>query len=675
MRPAFFRRIASRWLPVVLVILSAVPGFAEVLPYGLKIEKVLDTSAEMGDIAQSPRGELWLLERTTGTIRVMTSGLETASLTLPVMSSCESGLLDVAFDPGYSNNGRAYVYYVDPTGKARVDQLTLNGLGLQANGLVLDLGTTSGGCRPGGGLALGGDGKLYVSVGDLEISSDGQNDASLAGKVLRAELDGTVPNDNASGTLLWAKGFRNGMDLHIDDTGQVYLADLGTGGVWDELNLVEEGGNYGWDLVNGNSGGVYDDPLATELSTPTPDGLTGLTAELGGQHAGGLAFTCAGAAQEIRKADLNVGGDAVDAIESFYDADADVDSTPDAACPTGFDALSSGSDGWLYGANSGANPGVWRIWNDTPGPREVSGPGSPIPMRLKKVGGDIEFAFEDLGTLDAYRPVRHGGQHVRPYQVWEGTLPVAGSYDHTSLVTVSGAPNGPRRRTALVTPSAGDRYYLITAQGDNLEGTSGKASDGSERMVDADYCTTLGYGINVNQCIKPWTNPTNGEELRLRDYNPNSPFYLQFLNVSDFRGKVVRIDYSAINCPPCQAQADVLHLVADPYRDRDLMMISVMNLQFQTLTPIPPANCASLIATWAATHGDNSPIVCDTDKDGNGLGDVIWQNWHQAGCGGVPQNMYIDQGGSIYQFVCGGEVSAASITSKIINEINPETCE
>jgi len=651
---------------VLLLTFCIFPGFAEVLPYWQKIEKVFDTTAEMGDIAQSPTGEFWLLERTTGIVRVMSSGVETASLTLSVMSTCESGLLDIAFHPDHASNGRAFIYYVDATGKARIDQLTRDSVGLHVGGLVLDLGTTVGGCRPGGGLAIGGDGKLYVSVGDLENSSDGQNDVSLAGKVLRAELDGTIPGDNVSGTLLWAKGFRNGMDLYLNDAGQVYVADLGGVGDSDEINHVEEGGNYGWDITSGDSAGAFDDPLISHDPLVTPEGLV--------EHDGGLAYTCLNATEEIRMATLNGSGDALDSVGSFYDADGDVDGTPDAACPDGFNAVASGNDGALYASNSGANPGVWRVWDDQPGPREVSGPGSPIPMTVTKAGSDIQIAFEDLGSLDAYRPARHLGQHVRPYQVWEGTLPINGNYNHTSLDTVSGSSDGPRRRTTNVTPGNGDRYYLMTAQGDNLEGTSGHASDGTERPGAKDYCD-INYGINVNKCIERWYDHSTGGELKLRDYNPRSPFYLQEITLSDFRGKVVRIDYSAINCPPCQAQADVLHLVADPYRDRDLMMISVMNFNFTNLAPIPPAACAGQIALWAETHQDNSPIVCDPDKDGNKLGDIIWQYWHQAGCGGVPQNMYVDQGGWIYSFICGGEVSTGSITSKIIDEINPETCE
>ena len=101
----------------VMVMLGPFPAAADVLPHGLKIEKVLGNAAELGDLAQSPTGELWLLERVTGTIRLFFAGVERSSLTLPVQSVCDSGLLDVAFAPDYAASGQARVSYVSPTGE------------------------------------------------------------------------------------------------------------------------------------------------------------------------------------------------------------------------------------------------------------------------------------------------------------------------------------------------------------------------------------------------------------------------------------------------------------------------------------------------------------------------------------------------------------------------------
>jgi thiol-disulfide isomerase/thioredoxin len=690
MYQSFSWRLFTVVLGSVALLVSAAPTHAEVLPFGLKLEKVWDNAlgVEVGDIATSPRDELWILERNTGTIRVIRAGLEEASLTIPVSTACESGLLDVAFDPGYASNGRALIYYVDPSNDARVDELFKSGSSLTLGGNVLAVGNTATGCRPGGGMTIGDDNKLYVAVGDLDQPGNAQDDGQLQGKILRAELDGTIPGDNASGTLVWAKGLRNGKDMAMRG-GTPFVSDVGEpASVSDELNNLAEGGNYAWPTMHGNTGGAFDDPLVVEFNpTVDPEGLVSPSDALGRDYEDDLFYTCTaidgGAANEIRHASLN-GTGALLSTAPFYDPLGDDDGTPDAGCPKKFNALDEGGDGWLYAANidpgtePGATPGIWRVYNDAVGPREVSGPGSPFQMRMgKAAGADLEIGFENLGPLDAYYPSRNGGQFNRPYRILQGNIGSLPVYDHSELHVTSGSLDGPGRRTANFTPGGGDHYYLVQAQADNLSGSAGRASDGTERSAVEDYCQAIGYGGDEGDCAEMWMHPVTGEELRLKDWNPFSPTYLQNITLSDFRGKVIRIDYSATNCPPCQAQANVMHFVQEDFRDRDFIVISVMNLQYQTLTPIPPALCQSQIASWATVHQDVSPIVCDTDLDGNGLGDIIWQNWvnQGQGCGGVPQNRYIDQGHVVYDFVCGGETSVAGISARIAGEINPETCE
>jgi hypothetical protein len=95
-----------------MIVLGLQPANGAVLPFGLKIEKVLDNEVELGDLAVSPTGEFWLLERATGTVKVLVGGVEAASLTLPVRNTCDSGLLDVAFAPDYPRSGEALVSYL-----------------------------------------------------------------------------------------------------------------------------------------------------------------------------------------------------------------------------------------------------------------------------------------------------------------------------------------------------------------------------------------------------------------------------------------------------------------------------------------------------------------------------------------------------------------------------------
>ncbi len=660
---------------ILCICLTGGAAFADVLPYGLKIEKVLDNTAELGDLAQAPNGDLWLLEK-TGTIRLFRAGVQAASLGVAVDSSGENGLLDVAFAPDYAVSGLAFIYYVDPTTRARVDEIFSNGTTLSLGAMVMDLGTF-GGSNPGGGIEVGPDGRLYVATGDMGTGSNAQNDGHVGGKILVSDLDGSNRSN-------FSKGIRNGRDLAIrPDTGQVYVADRGDGttSAYDEVNAAVASGNYGWPTETG-PGGSFDDP-AWSNSGDIIEGLDVITGTALGNMAGSLVYACT-ATNHVHQSIMAGDGVTMTAERTFYDPIGDRDGTPDAGCPNQVNALAEGGEGAMYAANTGTNPGIYRVYNDTPGPREVSAPGSPFHLTVDKDGGNVRIGWENLGSLDANVPARNAGQHATLYQVWEGSLPIS-AYDHTVLTDTDGLADGPARLTASVAPGSGDHYYLVGAQGDNMEGSLGAGRPGS-----SDYCDTLGKGIMEGDCFEKWVNPLNPtEELYLQDLNPNSPTYQQMLTLSDFRGKVVRMDISSDNCFWCNVQASFMPPLDVNYRERDLKIITVFTELYSwsdgsnswpTKAYTDSGACAADIAVWAGTE-DDAPIVCDSDLNADGIGDVSWQYWHSGAlpapdnCGGTPQNFYIDQGGTIYDFLCGAETSTAGMEAKIINEINPESCE
>ncbi len=630
---------------------------ADVLPYGLKIEKVLDNSVELGDLAQAPNGDLWVLEK-TGLIRVFRAGLEAATLSVPVDSAGEMGLLDAAFATDYHTSGLAFIFYVDPATNGRIDNIVFDGTTLSLGSTLVDLGAF-GGDNIGGGMEVGPDGKLYIATGDMGTGSNAQDDGHVGGKVLVVDLDGTNLHN-------LAKGIRNGRDLTIrHDTGTVYVADRGNGTVYDEVNTALLNGNFGWPGESG-PGGSFDDPSWSA----TGAGVEGLEV-----INDALVYACTDA-NDVRQTFMAPDGVTVIGNGTFFNPNGDRDGTPDALCPNDVNALAMGNDGAMYAANTGTNPGIYRVYPDTPGPREVSAPGSPFHLTVDKDGGNVRIDWENLGTLDANVPSRNAGQHATLYQVWEGTLPIS-AYDHTVLTDTNGLADGPARLTASVTPGSGDHYYLVGAQGDNMEGSLGAGRTGA-----SDYCDTIGKGIMLNNCAERWVDPTNPSvELYLKDLNPNSPTYQQMLTMSDFRGRVVRMDISSDNCFWCNVQADFIPPLDVLYRDRDLTVLTVFTETYGGVVAYPTESaCATAVAVWAGAV-DEAPILCDVDLNADGHGDVSWQYWHTASvpapndCGGTPQNFYIDQGGTIYDFVCGGELSTAGMEARIINEVNPETCE
>jgi glucose/arabinose dehydrogenase len=118
----------------------------------------------------------------------------------------------------------------------------------------------------GGTLRFGGDGYLYFGFGDGGSGGDpfgnGQDPFTLLGKMIRIDVDSgspyDIPADNpfASGAdalpEIWATGLRNPWRWSFDEpTGQMWVADVGQNEI-EEVNLVERGGNYGWNVMEGD---------------------------------------------------------------------------------------------------------------------------------------------------------------------------------------------------------------------------------------------------------------------------------------------------------------------------------------------------------------------------------------------------------------------------------------
>lgn len=110
----------------------------------------------------------------------------------------------------------------------------------------------------GGRMAIDKDGYLYVTSGDRNYGELVQDRGNHIGKVLRLNLDGSVPRDNPFTSVpgaqpeIWSTGHRNPTGLTIDPaTGMLWETEFGPRG-GDEVNRIERGGNYGWpDVTQG----------------------------------------------------------------------------------------------------------------------------------------------------------------------------------------------------------------------------------------------------------------------------------------------------------------------------------------------------------------------------------------------------------------------------------------
>jgi glucose/arabinose dehydrogenase len=181
-----------------------------------------------------PDGTMVFTER-PGRVSVFSNGKRTVVGNLPVNETGESGLLGIAVDPDYQKNRFIYLYYTHASGN-RVSRFTLDSR-LSNEKVLLDR-IPSAPIHDGGRVRFGPDGMLYVTTGDARDEEAVQTTSSLAGKILRMNRDG-------SGLRVYAHGIRNAQGLAWDQDGVMYASDHGPT-QHDEINIIREGGNYGW---------------------------------------------------------------------------------------------------------------------------------------------------------------------------------------------------------------------------------------------------------------------------------------------------------------------------------------------------------------------------------------------------------------------------------------------
>jgi len=171
----------------------------------------------------------------------------------------EAGLLGLAIDPEYDQNKFLYACITIQRGNAfinRVVKLRDMDSSIQVVGVIID-DIPAAANHAGGRIHFGPDGKLYITTGDALNKDLAQEIKSLAGKLLRINADGSIPEDNPiPGSPVFALGLRNSQGFAWHPlNGNMYLIEHGPSGFdgapgGDEINLVQPAGNYGWSLVS-----------------------------------------------------------------------------------------------------------------------------------------------------------------------------------------------------------------------------------------------------------------------------------------------------------------------------------------------------------------------------------------------------------------------------------------
>lgn len=216
----------------------------------------------------------------------------------------ERGLLGLAFHPLFKQNNRLFVYYSAPRrpqapagfdhtshiSEFRVMAGNPNKADPASERIVLQVDEPQAN-HNGGQITFGPDGFLYIPLGDGGNANDvglghpptgnGQDINTLLGKILRIDIDGTapygIPPDNPfvgkdGADEIYAFGLRNPFRISFDMGGmhELFAGDVGQR-LWEEVDIIVKGGNYGWNLKEGTRGFDPNNPAVAPPQGPTVD--------------------------------------------------------------------------------------------------------------------------------------------------------------------------------------------------------------------------------------------------------------------------------------------------------------------------------------------------------------------------------------------------------------------
>lgn len=288
MRGSSLRLAAAVLLPLALTA-NTVDAQGQVLKssaHDYRVVTVAEGFVNPWGMAFLPGGDLLVTER-GGRLRIVRGGklLPTPVAGVPaVVATGQGGLLDVALHPQFASNRTVYLTYSKQVAGGATTALHMARLENDAltGGRDIFVAETKG--RPGhfgSRITFDKTGHLFISVGDRQIAPEGdltkhpaQDLSNHHGKIIRLNLDGSVPADNpfakqaGAKPEIWSYGHRNPQGLLVHPvTGDLWEVEHGPQG-GDELNLIEPGKNYGWPVVG--FGVNYGPGKAIHASTMAP---------------------------------------------------------------------------------------------------------------------------------------------------------------------------------------------------------------------------------------------------------------------------------------------------------------------------------------------------------------------------------------------------------------------
>ena len=281
-----------------------------------RVETVIGNLEVPWSIVWAADGRMFFTER-AGRVRIFENGklLEQPLLVVPdVEPTGESGLMSIALHPQFASNRLFYLAYAykGDGQRVRVVRYRESETGLTDRKVIIEnipAAQFHAGCR----LRFGPDGKLYITTGDATERALAQRFDSLAGKTLRLNDDGTIPDDNPfvgrSGARaeIYSLGHRNAQGIDFQPgSNLMFQTEHGPSGFdgpggGDEVNIVEKGKNYGWPTIHHTqSAAGLESPLLEYTPACAPASGTFYRGSAFPQFRGNFFFGCLKGTRIIR---------------------------------------------------------------------------------------------------------------------------------------------------------------------------------------------------------------------------------------------------------------------------------------------------------------------------------------------------------------------------------------
>ena len=288
------------------------------------------------EILWGPDNFIWFTEREGRVKRMNPQTGETilvATISEVASTTNFNGLLGMALHPQFSVNPYVYLVYnyfgTNGDYLEKIVRYTYSGGTLIAPMVLVDgiVGKIGGDfIHNGSRLVIGPDMKLYATTGDANLRFDiPQNPTSFNGKVLRVNLDGSIPSDNPYGNAVWTVGHRNAQGL-VFALGRLYSSENGET-TNDEINIIERGRNYGWPFVEGFcdlpaeqsfcADNNVKEPIYAWTPTVAPSGTEFYNSNHISQWKRSLLVTFL-KDQKLRQIKLNAAGTAVESVNEYF---------------------------------------------------------------------------------------------------------------------------------------------------------------------------------------------------------------------------------------------------------------------------------------------------------------------------------------------------------------------